>query len=123
MVPKDYTNSSRVGSKFVVKFARLCRRAVIASLIMSTKTAKKARTPVQNRTGRTRSNVPTGVALNEFARWMRTQKLEVEDVAKMIGVSVSSIYGYRRGNRPPSRKVAKVIESVTKKKVPAGSWD
>lgn len=88
--------------------------------LVSTKTTKK---PVQNRTGRTRRNIPAGVPLNKFAKWMRAQKLEVEDVAKMIGVSVSSVYGYRRGNRPPSRKVAKVIERVTKKKVLAGSWD
>ena len=115
-----YTIPLEGGSKFVVKFARLCRGAVVASLSMSTKTTQK---PVQNRTGRTRSNVPAGVPLNKFARWMRTMKLEVEEVAKMIGVSVSSVYGYRRGNRPPSRKVAKVIEKVTKKKVPAGSWD
>lgn len=90
---------------------------------MSAKTTKKSRNPVQNRTGRTRRNIPDGVPLNKFAKWMRAQKLEVEDVAKLIGVSVSSVYGYRRGNRPPSRKVAKVIEMVTKKKVLAGSWD
>lgn len=93
---------------------------------MSTQTSKKSREPVQNRTGRPRANVPPGVPLrklNKFAQWMRAQKLEVEEVAKMIGVSVSSVYGYRRGNRPPSRKVAVVIEMVTKKKVPAGSWD
>ena len=84
---------------------------------------KKPKKPTQNRTGRKRSAVPDGVPLNKFARWMRAQKLEVEEVAKMIGVSVSSVYGYRRGNRPPSRKVAKVIERVSKKVVLAGSWD
>ena len=89
---------------------------------MSKRKTKKS-PPIQNRTGRKRSPVPDGVPLNMFAKWMRTQKLEVEEVAKMIGVSVSSVYGYRRGNRPPSRKVAKVIERVSKKVVLAGSWD
>ena len=75
--------------------------AVVASLSMSTQTAKKSKKPVQNRTGRPRNTMSIGVPVNKFAKWMKSQGLEVEDVAKKLKVSVSSIYGYRRGNRPP----------------------
>ena len=90
---------------------------------MTRKKIQKSPPPAQNRTGMPRRNIPAGVPLNKFAKWMRSQKLEIEEVAGMIGVSVGAVYGYRRGNRPPSRKIAKIIEVVTKKRVPAGSWD
>ena len=93
---------------------------------MSKRTTQESKKPAQNRTGRGRSNVPPGIPLrnlNKFAKWMKFQNLEIEEVAKMIGVSAGAVYGYRRGNRPPSRKIAKIIEVVTKRKVLAGSWD
>ena len=75
------------------------------------------------RTGRNRSDLPVGVKPNAFARWIQERGLTVETVATLLKVSVSAVYGYRRGNRPPSRKVAAIIERVSDGEVAAGSWD
>lgn len=73
--------------------------------------------------GRKRSALPDVARPNAFAVWMKERSLSVEAVAAFLDVSVSAVYGYRRGNRPPSRRMAVRIEKITNGKVEAGSWD
>lgn len=72
---------------------------------------------------RKRSELPQGVEPNAFALWLKDKELDVEVVAKLLGVTTSAVYGWRRGNRPPSRKMAARIAQLTENEVPASSWD
>ena len=73
--------------------------------------------------GRPREDLPSGVPANEFAQWIVRSGIAIEAIAKMLGVSISAVYGYRRGNRPPSRVMAGKIENATRGEVKASSWD
>lgn len=79
---------------------------------------------IKNLGGRPRTGLPHGaVVLNDFALWMKENDLEVEALARCLGLSASTIYGYRRGTRPPHRRVAKLIEQMSNGRVTMGSWD
>jgi transcriptional regulator with XRE-family HTH domain len=67
--------------------------------------------------------LPTGVEPNAFAKWLVEKELTVETAARLFGMSTSTIYGWRRGNRPPSRTAASRIAKVTEGAVPADSWE
>lgn len=73
--------------------------------------------------GRPRRELPDVEEPNEFARWMAEREIDVESVARVLAVSTSSVYGWRRGNRPPSRKMAARIAKMTGGAVSAESWD
>ncbi len=72
--------------------------------------------------GRPRSKFPKGDP-NAFATWLAASGYTVEQVADRLGVRVPAVYGWRRGNRPPSRKMAAHISAFTGGVVSAGSWD
>lgn len=76
--------------------------------------------------GRPRCLLPDGVDdPNEFAQWMADDPSNrtVQAIAAVLGVSQATVYGWRRGNRPPSRRMAKRISMMTGGVVDAESWD
>lgn len=54
---------------------------------------------------------------------MDENKVSVEAVANVLSVSASTVYGWRRGDRPPGRKMAARISKMTDGEVAADSWD
>jgi len=76
------------------------------------------------RAGRPRSPLPDVENPNAFARWLadRTDRT-VEAVAAVLSVSTAAVYGRRRGNRPPARRMAARIAKMTDGEVTSESWD
>ncbi len=77
----------------------------------------------RKRPGRPRSELPDVAEPNAFARWLADRQIDIDAVAKLLGVDRSSVYGWRRGNRPPSRKMATRISRLTDGEVGPDSWD
>jgi hypothetical protein len=77
----------------------------------------------QRPVGRPRQPLPDVEQPNDFAQWMAERGIDVETVAKLLCVSTAAVYGWRRGNRPPSRKMAVRISRMTDGEVSVESWD
>jgi len=73
--------------------------------------------------GRPRAPLPDVPTPNPFAVWMSVRGIHVEEVALMLDVSIGTVYGWRRGNRPPKRAMATRIAKLTDGVVGAESWD
>lgn len=79
---------------------------------------------MEKKLGRPASAYPSGVEKpNVFAEWLVKKEIGVNTAAGLFGVSTSTIYGWRRGTRPPSRRAAALIERVTDGAVSVSSWD
>ena len=83
---------------------------------------KKTKEP-EKRNGRPRADLPDVKAPNDFAQWLNDREVTIEQVAKILVVDRATVYGWRRGNRPPSRKMATRIAKMTDGEVSAESWD
>lgn len=59
---------------------------------------------------------------NLFADWLSSCGKTPEQVAKLLGVGVSSVYNARNGYFKPGRDLALTIEEISGGKVPVGSW-
>lgn len=82
---------------------------------MATETRKRGRPPMA---------LPQGIDRpNAFALWVKEKGFTVDVLTRLFNVTRSSIYGWRRGNRPPRRQMAALIEQVSGGAVPADSWD
>ena len=74
--------------------------------------------------GRPRQLLPEGVKKPKaFARWLADSGMHPSTVASILGVSVGSIYGWRRGEYGPTRKMTVRIEQLSGGAVPCNSWD
>jgi hypothetical protein len=60
---------------------------------------------------------------NPFSDWLASCGKTPEQVAKLLEVSVSSVYNARNGYFKPGRELAVRIEEVTKGAVPVKVWD
>ncbi len=72
--------------------------------------------------GRKRLELPSVKIQNAFAIWMAERKLSVEQLAAILNVDRATIYGWRRGSRPPSLRMAIRISQLTDGEVSAESW-
>lgn len=75
--------------------------------------------------GRPRADLPAlpdGEEPNAFARWLQGRRMDVRWIAGFLSVSESTVYGWRRGDRPPSRAMAARIERLSDGAVKAGDW-
>ena len=77
----------------------------------------------KSKQGRPRNAVPDVAKPNAFALWLEGSRYNVEDIASMMGVHPVTVYGWRRGNRPPGRKWLAKIEALTNGAITAGVWD
>lgn len=59
---------------------------------------------------------------NPFADWLANCGKSPEDIAKTLGVSVSSVYNARNGYFKPGRDLAVKIAEISDGKVPVESW-
>lgn len=59
---------------------------------------------------------------NPFATWLTSCGKTPEQVAKLLGVSVSSVYNARNGYFKPGRDLAVTIAEVTGGAVPVEVW-
>lgn len=59
---------------------------------------------------------------NPFADWLAECGKKPAEVAKALGVSVSSVYNCRNAYFKPGRDLAVKIETLTEGKVPVESW-
>lgn len=84
---------------------------------------KKEETNEKRGVGRPPKPLPEGVAPNAFALWLYRSGTSVADICRILGVKSASVYGWRRGNRPPSRPMAAAIARLSNGEVPADSWD
>ena len=73
--------------------------------------------------GRPPQELPDVAAPNAFARWLKESGTTVATVAQFMKVNVATVYGWRRGNRPPGRKRAKRLAALSDGVVSADSWD
>jgi hypothetical protein len=73
--------------------------------------------------GRPPQKLPDVEAPNDFARWLADTGTSVETVAKIMKVNVATVYGWRRGNRPPGYPRRKRIRAISGGAVSIGSWD
>lgn len=60
---------------------------------------------------------------NPFADWLASCGKTPEDIAKLLDVSVSSVYNARNGYFKPGRTLAVKIEEVSAGAVPVAAWD
>lgn len=59
---------------------------------------------------------------NAFADWLATCGLTPDDVAKKLGVAVSSVYNLRNGYFVAGRELAIEISKLSDDAVPIDSW-
>lgn len=65
----------------------------------------------------------TSKKLNGFAIWLLDRGIRVEDLAKVLGVSKGTIYGWRRGSSLPGRKMAVRLSRISEGAVSTEMWN
>lgn len=79
--------------------------------------------PVKRKRGRPRTRTPKAIAPNAFSLWlMKHPEVTMSDFADLVGVTLGTVYCWRRGS-PPRRHMAATIERLTDGAVPMSSWD
>ena len=81
-----------------------------------------ARKKIERR-GRRRASLPVCDNPNAFALWLHKTAMTVESAGKLLGVTTPTIYGWRRGNKAPSRTRAVQIERLSGGRVKVESWE
>jgi len=72
--------------------------------------------------GRPREPLPRNDNPNRFARWLVEAGMDIETLARLLGVSSQSIYAWRAGRRKPSTDHVIRIEEITDGRVSARDW-
>jgi len=72
--------------------------------------------------GRPRRDLPDVKRPNAFALWLHDSEIDVESVAKLLNVTTSVVYGWRKGTRTPSLQMALRIAEISDGSVGAAAW-